>query len=133
MPYRTLVILVALVFAAAARADEPAKAQYKDIDVETFDKMRSGKEAVVLDVRTPEEYEAGHIPGAVLIDITEPDFAQRIAKLDKDKTYLVHCATGGRSARACKLMAKEQFDKLHNLLGGMKAWRQAGKEVVKGE
>ena len=109
----------------------PAK-KYKNVDPETFDKMRkTAKDAVVLDVRTKEEYKQGHIPGSVQIDFNSPDFEKELGKLDKNKTYLVHCAAGGRSARACKKMDTMDFPKLYNLEGGMGAWEKAGKPVEK--
>ena len=116
---------------ATRPASRPTK--FNDVDVKTFDEMRAARDTVVLDVRTREEYDAGHIPGAVLIDATEPDFAQQVARLDKQKTYLVHCGTGRRSVMACNKMGDAGFTRLHNLLGGMRAWRQAGKEVAKDE
>jgi phage shock protein E len=115
----------------SAGATAPAK-KYKDIDAETFDKMRkSEKNAVVLDVRTRDEYKNGHIPGSVLLDFNSPDFEKELGKLDKNKTYLVHCAVGGRSARACKKMGALDFSKVYNLEGGMGAWDKAGKPVEK--
>jgi rhodanese-related sulfurtransferase len=74
-------------------------------------------------------FEAGHIPGAVNLDINGPDFQERAAKLDKSKTYLVHCAAGGRSARACNAMDKLSFTNLVNLEPGFNAWKKAGKPV----
>ena len=60
-----------------------------------------------------------------------PDFAQKIANLDKTKVYLVHCAAGGRSAKACDKMGQLNFKNLYNLEGGFKAWEKAGKPVAK--
>lgn len=80
-------------------AAAPAKG-YKDLGVEQFDKLRSNTNAVILDVRTAEEFAAGHIPGATNIDINSLDFEKKAGALDKSKTYLVNCASGGRSARA---------------------------------
>ncbi|HTG45155.1 MAG TPA: rhodanese-like domain-containing protein, partial [Verrucomicrobiae bacterium] len=85
----------------------------------------------VLDVRTKKEYQEGHIPGSILIDFNSPDFEQQVQKLDKNKTYLVHCAAGGRSTRACKKMDTLNFSKLYNLEGGFGAWEKAGKPVQK--
>ena len=109
-----------------------ASKKYKNVDADTFEKLRKeDKNAVVLDVRTPEEYKQGHIPGSIQIDFNSPDFEKEVAKLDKHKTYLVHCAAGGRSARACKKMDGLNFSKLYNLEGGMGAWEKAGKPVEK--
>lgn len=105
----------------------------QNLKVEEFDAKRKAdtNSTVVLDVRTKEEYRAGHIPGSLLVDFTSDGFEQQVAKLDKDKTYLVHCASGGRSARACKVMERVGFKKLYNLEGGMTAWENAGKPVEK--
>src|SRR2546429_3251654 len=101
----------------------------KIIGVEEFDKLRANKTNVVLDVRTPDEYKAGHIPGATNIDYTAPDFGEKIAGLDKDKTYLVHCAAGSRSARACKKLEGFGFKNLFDLHAGFSGWEEAGKPV----
>jgi rhodanese-related sulfurtransferase len=66
-----------------------------------------------------------------LLDFRAPDFAEKVAKLDKSKTYLVHCAAGGRSARACTKMEGLGFKNVVNLEGGLGAWKDAGKPVQK--
>jgi rhodanese-related sulfurtransferase len=123
--------LLCLIFAVNVGAADKAPKKYKNVGVEEFDKLRQDKKNVVLDVRTPEEYNAGHIAGATNIDFNADDFQQKIGKLDKDKTYLVHCAAGGRSARACNHLGKLNFPNLYNLEGGMTAWQKAGKPVEK--
>jgi rhodanese-related sulfurtransferase len=113
-------------------ADAKAEAKtYKNVGVEEFDKLRQEKNTVVLDVRTAEEVAKAKIPGSVVIDFNAEDFDKQVAKLDKSKTYLVHCAAGGRSARACKKMEKLDFVKLYKLEGGLTAWQAAGKPVEK--
>jgi rhodanese-related sulfurtransferase len=104
---------------------------FKNVDVTEFEKLRADKQNVVLDVRTQKEYEAGHIPGAVHIDVNSADFPEKVARLEKDKTYLVHCAAGVRSAKACDKMSHLAFPKLYNLEGGLKAWETAGNKPVK--
>jgi phage shock protein E len=111
--------------------DALAQAKFKNIGVDQFDKLRQQTNAVVLDVRTPKEFAAGHIPGAVNIDWNAADFASKAAALDKSKTYLVHCAVGGRSAKASDKMTAIQFTNVYNLEGGIKAWEKAGKPVEK--
>jgi rhodanese-related sulfurtransferase len=116
----------------AEKSAQPA-AVYKNIKPDEFDKLRKagGANTIVLDVRTKEENRAGRIPGSVQLDIMSDDFEKELAKLDKKKTYLVHCAVGGRSARACKKMGQLGFKELYNLEGGMQAWEKAGKPVEK--
>src|SRR5436189_5441486 len=65
---------------------------FKNVDVAEFEKLRTDKKNIVLDVRTQKEFEAGHIPGAVNIDVNAADFPEKVARLEKNKTYLVHCA-----------------------------------------
>jgi phage shock protein E len=103
-----------------------SKSAFKTVEVQEFEKLRADKKNVVLDVRTAKEYAAGHIPGAVNIDVNSPDFEKKVAALDTNKTYLVHCAAGVRSAKACEKLTKLQFPHLYNLGGGMKAWEKAG-------
>jgi rhodanese-related sulfurtransferase len=114
-----------------ADAKPPAVKPYKDIGPGEFDKLRKEKDAVVLDVRTKKEYEGGHITGAVNIDWNSPDFEKKVTELDKSKTYLVHCAGGVRSSKACDKLSTLKFPKLFNLEGGLKAWEKAGKPVEK--
>jgi len=108
-----------------------ADAQVKNVDVTQFEKLRKNTNAVVLDVRTKKEFEAGHIPGATNIDVNAPDFEQKVSKLDKNKTYLVHCAAGRRSAKAAGRMAELKFHDVVNLEGGYTAWQKAGNQGEK--
>jgi len=127
-----LAALLSLGAIFAADPKSPATQGVKNVGVEEFDKLRADKKNVVLDVRTAKEFVGGHIAGAVNIDWNGPDFEKQTAALDKSKTYLVHCAAGGRSAKACALMnSKLKFPNCYNLEGGMKAWEKAGKPVEK--
>ena len=131
----SLLVLAALIGLAqsfAADPKAPAAQAVKNIGVEEFDKLRADKKNVVLDVRTAKEFASGHIAGAVNIDWNGPDFEKQVAALDNSKTYLVHCAAGGRSAKACALMnSKLKFTSCYNLEGGMRAWEKVGKPVEK--
>ena len=91
----------------------------------------AAKKVVVLDVRTPEEFAAGHIAGATNVNLNGKDFQERLEKLDKSQAYLVHCAVGMRSARACKKMNELEFKTLYDLKGGLTAWKKDGKPVTK--
>src|SRR5690606_33984294 len=76
-------------------------------------KRKLKKDVIVLDVRTADEYKSGHIEGAVNIDVLDSTtFLNRIAKLEKDKTYLVYCRSGKRSANASTIMLNNGFSSL---------------------
>ncbi|MFC6224989.1 rhodanese-like domain-containing protein [Hymenobacter artigasi] len=78
--------------------------------------------AVLLDVRRPEEFAQGHLPSAVNIEVTAPDFAQRVASLDKDAPTYVYCRSGARSASAAGQLTQAGFANVSNLLGGVLDW-----------
>jgi phage shock protein E len=138
---KTLALVMAMnaVVCGAAKADETAapsnqstpKTPVKLIDVAQAEKLIAAKKVVILDVRTPSEFAAGHIVGATNLDFHGPDFQSRLEHLDKRQTYLVHCAAGGRSARAGALMSGLDFNSVYDLKGGLNAWQKAGKPVVK--
>lgn len=114
----------------AANLGLPGPRAYFTVKPDDFDRLRiRNTNAIVLDVRTTEEFNQGHIPGARLIDFRSVDFKEKVEKLDREKYYLVHCAAGGRSAKACVLMHELGFKHLVNLSGGMEAWKGAGKPV----
>ncbi len=113
----------------AIQQKDAADKKVRNVGVAEFEKLRGDKKNVVLDVRTSQEFAAGHIPGAINLDVNGADFEQKVAGLDKSKSYLVHCAAGVRSARACDKMSKLDFSKLYNLEGGFKAWEKAGNKA----
>jgi len=85
----------------------------------------------VIDVRTPGEFAEGHIEGATLIDFYEPDFADRIAELDRETEYVVYCRSGNRSGQATAMMADEGFTAVDDVDGGIVAWEAAGLPVTR--
>ena len=94
-----------------------------DISVETLKKMRDAKENFVLvDVRNPDEFAICTIDGSVKLPL--PDLAQRYQELPKDKLIVLHCKSGGRSARALKFLRSQGYPKLKNVAGGINAWAE---------
>ena len=93
--------------------------------------LQQNKQIVVLDVRTAEEYQEGHIAGAKNIDYLSPGFAEKLRELDPSKTYLVHCEAGGRSSKACVVLKQLNFTEIYHLKAGMSGWRDAGKPLTK--
>ncbi len=87
--------------------------------------------AVILDVRTPEEFAEGHLAGAINIDVTEAGFAEGVAKLDPKASYAVYCRSGNRSRAAVDYLVQQGFSNVVDLSGGIQAWSTAGNEIVK--
>ncbi|WP_276371323.1 rhodanese-like domain-containing protein [Chryseolinea sp. H1M3-3] len=101
----------------------PAK-DYSSLSGREFkEKFLNTKKPVLIDVRTASEYSSGTIKGSKNIDIMSPRFKDAISKLDKTVEYFIFCRSGGRSAQACSIMAKEGF-KVNNLKGGVGEWPQ---------
>jgi rhodanese-related sulfurtransferase len=81
---------------------------------------------VILDIRTPGEYQSGHLKDATMIDYYSKSFIDEIGRLDKEKSYLVYCRSGNRSARSMDLFKKLQFQKIYHLSSGIKGWISEG-------
>lgn len=86
---------------------------------------------VILDVRTPDEYDEGHIEGSIMLDFYETDFADRLSELDPDVPYLVYCRSGNRSGQTTQLMEGLGFSTVYDVDGGVIAWTEAGLELEK--
>lgn len=112
-------------------AVKPVAPGVKHVDPQAAEKLIAAKQVIVLDLRTPSEFKTGRIAGAKNIDFLAPDFEARIDELDTNKTYLVHCASGGRSTHSLPVFHKHHFERLYHLDGGMKAWQKAGLPVEK--
>lgn len=84
--------------------------------------LQNDKKLVVLDVRTPEEFNNGHIKGAVNIDIRQPDAFSKIDKLNRKATYIVHCRTNHRSGIAVDYMMKSGFKNVFQMMDGYPGW-----------
>lgn len=107
-----------------------AQTAYKNAPVSELTKMKAEKKAIVIDVRTPAEWQQGVIAGADLfMDYNSPTFQQQLAKLDKSKTYIVYCRSGGRSAGASQVMVDSGFKNVINMQGGISSW--GGKIIAK--
>jgi rhodanese-related sulfurtransferase len=110
---------------------DPTPSAVQLVDVPKASALAADPSVVVVDVRTPAEFAAGHIGRAELVDFEAPGFAQRIAQLDHSATYLVYCHSGNRSGQATAIMATLGFTNVNNLAGGISAWQAAGAPLVK--
>lgn len=104
---------------------------HKDIDTETFKAKIDEEEHFLLDVRTPEEFKAGHLKNAVNIDFYKESFSDEIDELDKRKKYLVYCRSGNRSRQTMFLMRDLGFEEVYNLDRGIISWHDHGFHIEK--
>jgi rhodanese-related sulfurtransferase len=111
-----------------AAASDP-KSQVVRVDAPGAAALVKSNQVVVLDIRTPAEFVDGHVAGAVNIDFHGADFSNRLARLDRDQTYLLHCASGRRSQDSLPTFSALGFKSIVHLDGGIKAWKSAGLPV----
>lgn len=128
-----LVFLASLLAVMPARAEEEAAIAEEPV-VETIavaaaqDYVANHNDAVILDVRTPVEFDLSHITGAMNVNVQDDDFESLVAGLDRDRTYLVHCTRNpgnGRTSRALETLQSLGFRNLYSLEGGYLAWKDA--------
>jgi len=128
-----LTILVVIVVGIALHASCTSKDEgFKSVNVEEFSKLIADTAGVqLLDVRTPEEYAQGHIPGARLINMKDSSFMEQAeSQLVKDKPVAVYCRSGRRSASAARSLVKAGYEVI-NLSGGITAWKSAKQIIMK--
>ncbi|MEO0581816.1 MAG: rhodanese-like domain-containing protein [Bacteroidota bacterium] len=106
--------------------------QVQNVEVSQFKiYMETYQNYYLIDVRTPQEYAGGKIPGAINLNVNNPNFQEKLAELDPSRPVLVYCHAGGRSARAGRIMTNYGFTEVFNLQGGITQWRSAGEQIEK--
>ncbi len=97
------------------------------VDVNTVAEIMDRDDVVLIDVREQNEYDEAHIPGVTLIPLgTVP---QNLDKIPTDKTVILTCRSGNRSGQATDFLRENGFDNVHNMAGGINAWKAAGLAV----
>ena len=97
---------------------------YTRLDLTDFNRSIMAGDIQLIDVRTPEEFEAGHIPKAININVLNPeDFQSQVECLDPEKPVYLYCKLGGRSKRAAKELEQIGFTQLYDLRGGYLLWK----------
>jgi rhodanese-related sulfurtransferase len=135
-----VVIIISGIYIAFIKDDSDTESNSKqsitveDITTkEAFDLIQNNSENpdfVILDVRTLDEYNSGHIENASMLDFYNESFADDLDQLDKDDTYLVYCRTDNRSRSATDIMVELGFKDVYNMLGGIVQWNEDGYKTV---
>lgn len=97
---------------------------------QAVERMKKSSEIIVVDIRTPGEFSKGHIKKAINIDMNNKDFAKKLTKLDREKTYLMHCRSGGRSTASLPVWNRLGFKNVLHLSSGTLGWVRAGQPLV---
>ncbi len=116
---KIIVLLASLLGMSSVFADVPA------VSPQQAAQMQSEKNAVIIDVREKDEWNSGHIAGAIHIPLSE--ISNRVSELAKyqNQPVIMQCRSGSRSARAADILAKSGFTNVHNMDGGLNAWQKA--------
>lgn len=119
-------ISISILLGCKVKKDSPSVEIISSAELQTLSQL----EAIQLvDVRTPQEYEEGHIIDFINIDFLSEDFQTRIKRLDKTKPVIVYCRSGGRSSRCASQLIEKGFVKVYDLEGGISKWIMDGLPV----
>ncbi len=126
-----LTAVVSFEYAACAQSASSNKA-VTNLSAERFKAIiANDKTGIIIDLRTTDEMNKGFIKDAVQLDFLAKDAEKQIDKLDKNKTYYIYCASGGRSADAAEYMGKHDFKRVYNLEKGFSSWEKKGFPIEK--
>ena len=116
------------------KALESGNQRYEDISAQEAEvliqKNKEDPHFISLDIRTPTEFESGHIEGAINIDYYAASFSSDLDTLNKENAYLVYCRTGNRTGRTMPLMKRLRFKEVYHMSGGIVQWKQHGYPIV---
>ncbi len=101
------------------------------LEPQEFKEFISTNEVLLVDVRTPREFNSGHIEKAININFLSSEFDEQIQKLDTTKTLVIYCRSGNRSGKSSPKFVKVGFDNLYDLKGGVLNWQKSGLKLVK--
>lgn len=107
------------------------KGLIQNVNSAKFYELTQSGNGIILDVRTLAEAQQGHIPDAVVIDIYQRDFEEKIKSLPQDKEIYVYCTVGARSRQAANILQKNRFEKVYNLEGGIIDWARNRYPITK--
>ena len=122
------VIVVGLSLGSCNRSDESTA--LRSVDATAYKQIVDAHNAVIIDVRRPDEFAGSHLEGAINIDVEDASFPEKIKALDHSKTYLLYCRAGRRSLNAANQMTDAGFKDVVNLEGGITSWIDNGYPVT---
>ncbi len=128
--FRLFVIMNIFLLTPGITESMAQNAQVKNVSAEDFSKIIKDGKGQLVDIRTPQEYNAGHIKGAVMIDFYSPDFKNKMAGLDRNKPVYIYCRSGNRSSHAAIMLQQLGFKEIVNLKYGITDWQKMGLKLA---
>ena len=131
MKIYNLVIIASLTFLSMnLNAQAINQSEVQHVKAEEFLKLIESGEGQLVDIRTPKEYKAGHIRGAIMVDYYAPTYKEYLSKLDKETPIYIYCRSGNRTGRSVALLQQLGFKKIVNLHRGLIDWNNSGYTLV---
>ncbi|KXA90875.1 hypothetical protein AKJ57_03390 [candidate division MSBL1 archaeon SCGC-AAA259A05] len=121
--------LTAVLFFTPSMSEDYSSGVYENFEAVEAKDLIASEDPVVLDVRTPDEFESGHVPGAILLPVDELR-GSTFLEIPHDEEVLVYCRSGRRSSWAAEYLSQKGFARTYNLSGGVLAWKKHGYEIV---
>lgn len=115
------VLLIVMAAVITIGCSNPKEDSGVNVSIDQALQMWKNNEVIIIDVRTPQEYKEGHIPGVANIPLDELD--SRSSEVPKDKKVLLICRSGNRSSQGTKMLRNKGFDNVYNITQGMSSWR----------
>lgn len=129
---KLLMILFIAITQLNCKQKEVADNQNGSVEVVTpADFKEKSKGQLIIDIRTPQEFQQGYIEGAVNINYFDRDFLEKISQYDKSKPVFVYCRSGNRTSSASRKIAVLGFEKVYDLQGGILNWMRNNNQIVK--
>lgn len=135
-----LLVVTTVTYSCSSQGSQQPQSQTGDcsnvksekLNVDQFNQgLADAKDIILLDVRTADEFNAGHLDGAINIDFYSPNVKDEFSKLDKDKTVYIYCRSGGRSGKSAAILKDLCFKDVKDMEGGYMAWSGKGYKTVK--
>ena len=122
----SIFILISVLFFTSCKENSTAQEIKVISPEEVYDALRDNQNLQLVDVRTQEEYGEDHLKTAQNICVTDDDFKEKVAKLDKNEPIYVYCRSGKRSAKAAQILKEMGFKEIYDMEGGFLNWESQG-------
>ena len=128
---RIIIISVfVLLFTGLHLQAENNKTIVQNVSAKQFATLINEGKGQLIDIRTPKEFNAGHIEGAQMIDFYSPDFKSQLTKLNKEQPVYIYCRSGNRTSQTVRIMQSMGFKEVVNLQYGINDWYRSGMKLV---